>query len=40
MRHEFRASAKGVVGGDYVFDEFEAKTMILANKSSSALSAN
>ena len=28
MRHEFRASAKGVVGGDYVFDEFEAKTMI------------
>ena len=32
MRHEFRASAKGVVGGDYVFDEFEAKTMILASR--------
>lgn len=28
MKHEFRALAKGVVGGEYVFDEFEAKTMI------------
>ena len=32
MKHEFRALAKGVVGGEYVFDEFEAKTMILASR--------
>lgn len=32
MKHEFRNLPKGVVGGDYVFDEFEAKTMILASR--------